>query len=135
MKAKKKSKGSSVSTEAAIIEASVSYCSNIAAATAAFSGDPTGDSTFAEPAADLYSDSARKQLRKIVEMRATSAKALSAKARACAALVNDIGGDMPEPLWSEAFRTFAWDVKEFFRGTIEAEYRGELEAKRGGGLK
>ena len=133
MKAKKKSKGSSVSTEAEIIAASVSYCSNIAAATAAFSGDPTGSSTFAEPAADIYSDNARKQLRKIVEMRATSAKALSAKARACVALVNDIGGDMPEPLWSEAFRTFARDVKEYFRETIEAEYAAEVVATRNGG--
>lgn len=150
--AKRKSKGSSVSTEAAIIAASagglpaqrqndaalitacVLFCASTAASDAAYDGDPTGDNSFAASLSDRIDRARRVELVKIVTTPAVGAKGLSAKARACIALVEDINRHqgMLDTIWSEVFRSFAKDVKGYLKEAIEAEYRAECEVKRGG---
>jgi hypothetical protein len=104
--------------DAELIRACVRYAQAIAAADAAFTADPDGDSAYAEPAADKYYRGANKSLAVISSIAATTASGVCAKANIVKLLLRD---NNLEPKCAAFFATFAADVKAQSEALLKAD--------------
>ena len=108
------------SPDEALIRACVHYALAVSAVHAAFTADPDGNSTYAEPIANKCERRANKALAVISSTPAATFAGINAKARIVEALLHD-NNDMSKK--SAAFlASFAADVKTQSEAVLEAEW-------------
>ena len=113
----------------ALIRDCVIYAQSVAAQSAGFAADPTGNNDHASALADIYFERAKAALVKIARTQATTAEGLQAKARIASVVVDDSEGsiDAEEQAF---FRSFAVEVKEFLADAVHEAFLQELNAKK-----
>ena len=112
-----------------LIRECVIYAQAVAAQSAGFAADPTGNNDHASALADIHFKRAKEALVKIARTPATTVEGLQAKARIASVVIDDSEGSIEEE--EEAFfRTFAAEVKEFLADAVHEVFLKELNAKK-----
>jgi hypothetical protein len=111
--------------EADLIRNCMEYAQAVAATTAAFAVDPDGNNIYAERVADRCGRRAGKALANISGTQAATVAGIAAKARVVEFLLreNDI-----QPECAAFFASFASDVREQTRKTVEADFSAAQKA-------
>ena len=113
----------------ALIRECVIYAQSVAAQSAGFAADPTGNNDHASALADIYFKRAEAALLKIARTPATTVEGLQAKARIVPVMIDDNEGSIV-PEEKAFFRSFAAEVKEFLADAVQEAFVKELNAKK-----
>ena len=113
----------------ALIRECVIYAQAVAAQSAGFAADPTGNNDHASALADIHFERAKAALVKIARTPATTVEGLQAKARIASVVIDDSEGSI-EAEEEAFFRSFAAEVKEFLADAVQEAFLKELNAKK-----